>query len=171
MEASCAPAVLTSQLTRVHCSRPGFYTLFPAFPKTWSRPQTGCERCARMGCSFSSFCENSFIGNADPVTLSRLSFPTEPGGSFMPKYVIEREIPGAGDLTPEQLKGISQTSCNVLRKLGPEIQWIESYVTGDKIYCLYFAPNEQIIREHASQGGFPANRISQVKSIIDPTTS
>jgi hypothetical protein len=89
----------------------------------------------------------------------------------MPKYVIEREIPGAGDLTPEQLKGISQTSCNVLRKLGPEIQWIESYVTGDKIYCLYFAPNEQIIREHASQGGFPANRISQVKSIIDPTTS
>ena len=89
----------------------------------------------------------------------------------MPKYVIEREIPGAGDLTPEQLKGISQTSCNVLRKLGPEIQWIESYVTGDKIYCLYFAPNEQIIREHANQGGFPANRISQVKSIIDPTTS
>jgi hypothetical protein len=89
----------------------------------------------------------------------------------MPKYVIEREIPGAGDLTPEQLKSISQTSCNVLRKLGPEIQWVESYVTGDKIYCIYLAPNEQLIREHASQGGFPANRISQVKTVIDPTTS
>jgi Protein of unknown function (DUF4242) len=89
----------------------------------------------------------------------------------MPKYVIEREIPGAGDLTPEQLKGISQTSCNVLRKLGPEIQWIHSYVTADKIYCVYHAPNEQLIREHASQGGFPANRISQVKTVIDPSTS
>jgi hypothetical protein len=89
----------------------------------------------------------------------------------MPKYVIEREIPGAGDLTPEQLKGISQTSCSVLRRLGPEIQWIESYVTADRIYCIYHAPNEQLIREHASQGGFPANRISQVKTIIDPTTS
>jgi hypothetical protein len=89
----------------------------------------------------------------------------------MPKYVIEREIPGAGDLTPEQLKGISQTSCNVLRKLGPEIQWIHSYVTGDKIYCVYHAPNEQLVREHASQGGFPANRISQVKTIIDHSTS
>jgi Protein of unknown function (DUF4242) len=89
----------------------------------------------------------------------------------MPKYVIEREIPGAGDLTPEQLKGISQTSCNVLRKLGPEIQWIHSYVTADKIYCVYHAPNEQLVREHASQGGFPANRISQVKAVIDPSTS
>ncbi len=89
----------------------------------------------------------------------------------MPKYVIEREIPGAGDLTPEQLKGISQTSCNVLRKLGSEIQWIHSYVTGDKIYCVYHAANEQLVREHASQGGFPANRISQVKTVIDPSTS
>ena len=89
----------------------------------------------------------------------------------MPKYVIEREIPGAGDLTPEQLKAISQTSCGVLRKFGPEIQWIHSYVTGDKIYCVYHAANEQLVREHASQGGFPANPVSQVKSIIDPSTS
>ena len=89
----------------------------------------------------------------------------------MPKYVIEREIPGAGDLTPEQLHGISQTSCGVLRNLGPAIQWVQSYVTGDKIYCVYNAPNEEMIREHASQGGFPANRISEVKHIIDPTTA
>jgi hypothetical protein len=89
----------------------------------------------------------------------------------MPKYVIEREIPGAGDLTAEQLQGVSQTSCNVLRNLGPEIQWVHSYVTGDKIYCVYIAPNEELIREHAAQGGFPANRISEVKTIIDPTTS
>lgn len=89
----------------------------------------------------------------------------------MPKYVIEREIPGAGDLTPEQLQGVSQTSCNVLRNLGPEIQWVQSYVTGDKIYCVYIAPSEDLIREHAAQGGFPANRISEVKTIIDPTTS
>ncbi len=89
----------------------------------------------------------------------------------MPKYVIEREIPGAGKLTPQQLQGISQTSCGVLRKLGPEIQWVQSYVTADKIYCVYIAPNEAIIREHASQGGFPANRISEICSIIDPTTS
>jgi hypothetical protein len=89
----------------------------------------------------------------------------------MPKYVIEREIPGAGDLTPEQLKGISQTSCGVLRKLGPEIQWIQSYVTGDRIYCIYYAANEQLVREHAKQGGFPANRVSEIKTIIDPTTA
>ena len=89
----------------------------------------------------------------------------------MPKYVIEREVPGAGKLTPEQLQAISQTSCGVLRNLGPEIQWVHSYVTGDKIYCIYNAPNEQIIREHASQGGFPANSISRVTSIIDPTTA
>ena len=89
----------------------------------------------------------------------------------MPKYVIEREIPGAGDLTAEQLQGVSQTSCNVLRNLGPEIQWVQSYVTGDKIYCVYIAPSEDLIREHAAQGGFPANRISEVRTIIDPTTS
>jgi hypothetical protein len=89
----------------------------------------------------------------------------------MPKYVIEREIPGAGKLTAEQLTAISQTSCGVLRKLGPEIQWVHSYVTGDKVYCIYNAPNEAIIREHASLGGFPANSIAEVKSIIDPTTA
>jgi hypothetical protein len=89
----------------------------------------------------------------------------------MPKYVIERELPGAGQLTRQQLQAISQKSCGVLRKLGPEIQWVHSYVTQDKIYCIYNAPNEQLIREHASQGGFPANRISEVKAVIDPTTS
>ena len=89
----------------------------------------------------------------------------------MPKYIIEREIPGAGNLTGEQLQGISQKSCHVLRKWGPEIQWVESYVTDAKVYCVYIAPNEEIIREHAKQGGFPANRISEVKQVIDPTTA
>ncbi len=89
----------------------------------------------------------------------------------MPKYVIEREIPGAGALSPDQLQAISQTSCGVLSKLGPEIQWVHSYVTGDKIYCIYIAPNEQLVREHARQGGFPANSVAEVKSIIDPTTA
>ena len=89
----------------------------------------------------------------------------------MPKFVIEREIPGAGNLSSEQLQGISQTSCGVLRSLGPEIQWIQSYVTDDKIYCVYIAPDEETIRKHAQQGGFPANRISQVRTVIDPTTA
>ena len=89
----------------------------------------------------------------------------------MPKYVIEREIPGAGNMTPQDLQAVSQTSCGVLQKLGPQIQWLQSYVTGDKIYCVYIAPNEDLIREHASQGGFPANRISEIKAIIDPTTA
>jgi Protein of unknown function (DUF4242) len=89
----------------------------------------------------------------------------------MPKYVIEREVPGAGKMTPDQLTAISQTSCGVLRKLGSEIQWVNSYVTDDKIYCVYIAPNEEMIREHARQGGFPANRVSQVRSSIDPTTA
>ncbi len=89
----------------------------------------------------------------------------------MPKYVIERELPGAGSLTAEQLKSISQTSCGVLNKLGPSIQWNHSYVTDDKIYCVYIAPNEEMVREHATQGGFPANKISQVIEIIDPTTA
>ena len=89
----------------------------------------------------------------------------------MPKYVIERDLPNAGKLSPQQLQAISQKSCDVLRNLGPQIQWLHSYVTQDKIYCIYIAPNEKLIREHATQGGFPANRISEVKSIIDPTTS
>lgn len=89
----------------------------------------------------------------------------------MPKYVIEREIPGAGTLTPEQLKAISQTSCGVLDEMGPKIQWVHSYVTADKIYCIYNAPNEEMVREHAAQGGFPANSVSKVSAIIDPTTA
>jgi hypothetical protein len=89
----------------------------------------------------------------------------------MPKYVIERDLPGAGKLSPDQLRGVSQKSCSVLNKLGPEIQWIHSYVTADKIYCIYRAPNEDMIREHAKQGGFPANKISEVASIIEPTTA
>jgi hypothetical protein len=89
----------------------------------------------------------------------------------MPKFVIEREIPGAGTLTAEQLKAISQTSCGVLNKMGPEIQWVNSHVTDNKIYCVYIAPNEEMVREHAKQGGFPANSIHQVSAIIDPTTA
>ena len=89
----------------------------------------------------------------------------------MPKYVIEREIPGAGNLTAEQLKAISQTSCGVLSKMGSQIQWVHSYVTTDKIYCVYNAPNEEMVREHAKQGGFPANVVSRVSTIIDPTTA
>jgi hypothetical protein len=89
----------------------------------------------------------------------------------MPKYVIERELPGAGQLTPEQLQAVSQTSCGVLRNLGPGIQWVQSYVTDDKIYCVYIAPDEKLIREHASRGGFPANRISEIRTMIDPTTA
>ena len=89
----------------------------------------------------------------------------------MPKYVIEREIPGVGKSSPQDLQGISQKSCQVLRGLGPQIQWVQSYLTGDKIYCVYIAPSEELVREHAKQGGFPANRISEVKAVIDPTTS
>jgi hypothetical protein len=89
----------------------------------------------------------------------------------MPKYVIEREIPGAGNMSPQELQGASQKSCGVLRNLGPQIQWVHSYVTADKLYCVYIAPNEEMIREHAQQGGFPANRISEIKTMIDPTTA
>jgi cell division inhibitor SulA len=89
----------------------------------------------------------------------------------MPKYVIEREIPGAGKLSAQELKAISQTSCGVLQKLGPQIQWLQSYVTDDKIYCIYIAPSEEMVREHARQGGFPANRVSVVRELIDPTTA
>ena len=88
----------------------------------------------------------------------------------MPKYVIERGIPGAGKLSTQQLQAISQKSCSVLNKLGPQIQWLHSYVTDDKVYCVYIAPNPEMIRQHAQQGGFPANRISEVKTVIDPTT-
>jgi len=89
----------------------------------------------------------------------------------MPKYVIEREMPGAGQLSPEELCGASQNSCAVLQELGPEIQWVQSYVTDDKIYCVYIAQNDNLVRQHAQQAGFPANRVSEVKTIIDPTTA
>jgi hypothetical protein len=89
----------------------------------------------------------------------------------MPRYVIEREIPGAGKLSPGELKAISQKSCNVLSELGPRIQWVQSYVTDDKVYCVYVAPDEATVRKHAEMGGFPANKISRVRAIIDPTTS
>ena len=89
----------------------------------------------------------------------------------MPKFLIEREIPGAGGLTAEELQGISQKSCGVLREMGPQIQWVESYVTGDKVYCVYIAPDEAAVREHAARGGFPANRVSEIKRMIDPTTA
>ncbi|NOT67087.1 MAG: DUF4242 domain-containing protein [Methylophilaceae bacterium] len=89
----------------------------------------------------------------------------------MPKYIIERDIPNAGILSAQELQGISQKSCSILNKLGPTIQWLESYVTDDKVYCVYIAPDEATIKAHAEQGGFPANRISQIKTIIDPTTA
>jgi len=89
----------------------------------------------------------------------------------MPKFVIERELPGAGNLSADELQSISQTSCSILNELGPGIQWLQSFVTGDKIYCVYIAPNSELIEQHASQGGFPANVISEVKIVIDPTTA
>jgi uncharacterized protein DUF4242 len=89
----------------------------------------------------------------------------------MPKFVIEREIPQAGSLSSEQLQAISQKSCGILREMGPEIQWVESYVTDDRIYCVYVAPDEDAVRKHAQQGGFPANRISRIRMVIDPTTA
>lgn len=89
----------------------------------------------------------------------------------MPRYVIEREIPGAGALSSSELQAISQRSCSVLAELGPKIQWVQSYVTDDKVYCVYIAPSEEDVRKHAELGEFPANRISEVRSIIDPTSS
>jgi hypothetical protein len=89
----------------------------------------------------------------------------------MPKFVIERDLPGAGSLSEQDLNAISQKSCGVLRNMGPQIQWVHSYVTQDKIYCIYIAPDEKTVREHASQGGFPANRVSEIKTMIDPTTA
>jgi len=89
----------------------------------------------------------------------------------MPKYLIEREIPGAGKLSPQELQGVAQKSCGVLQRLGPQIQWVHSYVTGDKVYCVYVAPNEEMVRKHAAEGGFPATRISEIVGTIDPTTA
>jgi hypothetical protein len=109
-------------------------------------------------------CTNIETSSADTIR-------SEASSSNQNMYVIEREIPGAGDLTPDDLKGISQTSCGVLTKMGSEIQWLHSYVTGDKIYCVYTAPNEEMVREHANQGGFPANSVSLVSTVIDPSTA
>jgi hypothetical protein len=97
----------------------------------------------------------------------------EPGSrrTGMPRYVIERDLPGAGKLSTDELRGVSQKSCDVLQQMGPQIQWVESYVTADKIYCVYVAPNEEMIRQHATKGGFPANKISEVKAVIGPTTA
>lgn len=89
----------------------------------------------------------------------------------MPKFLIEREIPGAGKLSPQELQAIAHKSCGVLKKMGPQIQWVESYVTDDKVYCVYVAPSEAAVREHARDGGFPANRVSRIRSVIDPTTA
>jgi hypothetical protein len=89
----------------------------------------------------------------------------------MPKFLIEREIPNAGKLTPQELQAISEKSCSVLQRLGPQIQWVHSYVTGDKVYCVYVAPNADLVRKHAQEGGFPANRISEIVGTIDPTTA
>jgi hypothetical protein len=89
----------------------------------------------------------------------------------MPKYVIERQIPGAGNIPPDQLQAISQKSCGVLRNLGPQIQWVQSYVTDDKIYCIYIAPDRDTVLEHARQGGFPADSVAEVRTVIDPTTA
>jgi hypothetical protein len=89
----------------------------------------------------------------------------------MPKYVIEREIPGAGNIPPQDLQAISQKSCSVLNELGPKIQWVQSYVTDNKIYCVYIAPNKEMVMEHAQKGGFPANSVAEVKTMIDPTTA
>ena len=89
----------------------------------------------------------------------------------MPKYLIEREIPGAGDLSADQLQGVAQKSCGVLQKMGPKIQWVQSYVTNNKVYCVYIAPDAEMVREHAREGGFPANSVSEIKEVIDPTTA
>jgi hypothetical protein len=105
------------------------------------------------------------------VVLASWNIRKQKGGITMPKFVIERDIPGAGKLSPQQLQAISQKSCGVLQSMGPRIQWVQSYVTDDRIYCVYIAPDEDTVRQHAQQGGFPANRISQIRSVIDPTTS
>ncbi|MGH8656538.1 MAG: DUF4242 domain-containing protein [Gammaproteobacteria bacterium] len=89
----------------------------------------------------------------------------------MPKYVIERELPNAGKLSAQELQAISRKSCGVLNRIGPQIQWVQSYVTGDKVYCVYIAPSEEMIRQHAREGGFPAKRVSEIKAVIDPTTA
>ena len=113
-----------------------------------------------------------FLGHtASAQTNVKNEISSSTKANEMKTYLIEREIPGADKLTPDQLRAISQKSCAVLKEMGPSIQWVHSYVTNDKIYCVYIAPNEEMVREHAKQGGFPANLVSEVSTIIDPTTS
>lgn len=119
---------------------------------------------------FHTYLPTSNLGIREARKL-KIDFQTKIRRIAMPKYVIERELSGAGKLSAQELQGISQKSCGVLNEMGPQIQWVQSYVTDDKIYCLYIAPNEEMVREHAQKGGFPANRISEVKSVIDPTTA
>jgi len=112
------------------------------------------------------------VWDDESQAIDRLIHETNPREvSNMPRFVIERELPGAGKLSPQELHGIAQKSCNVLMEMGPQIQWVHSYVTDDKIYCVYFAPSEEAVREHARRGGFPVNRVSQVRSIIDPSSA
>jgi len=118
------------------------------------------------------------VVNPKPETRNEASnasllffLPTNPYRPIMPKYLIEREVPNAGDMSAEDLRVISQTSCSVLQEMGPQIQWQQSFVAGDKIYCVYIAPNEDAIREHAEKGGFPANTVTKVDAVIDPTTA
>jgi hypothetical protein len=141
----------------------------------------GCEDAAGNSLAFDFFIRPNIprarsIGYFLPHRLKSLPGREQSGaanqsGEKMPKYVIERDIPAVGDVTPEQVLAISQKSCSVLNNLGPKIQWLHSYVTQDKIYCVYIAPNEEMVREHARQGGFPANRVSEVKLVIDPTSA
>ena len=112
-----------------------------------------------------------FAGYASAAQTTASNISTTTKTTSMKTYLIERDIPGAGKLTPEQLKAISQKSCGVLKEMGPQIQWIQSYVTGDKIFCVYKAENEELIREHAKKGGFPANKITEVSSEISPATA
>ena len=112
-----------------------------------------------------------FAGYASIAQTTTASNNSTTKTSTMKTYLIERDIPGAGKLTPEQLKGISQKSCSVLKEMGPQIQWIQSYVTGDKIFCVYKAESEELVREHAKKGGFPANKITEVSTEISPATA
>src|SRR5262249_38061696 len=122
-----------------------------------------------LGASTENLSEWARLGRV--TAIQSLANTTAKKGDEMPKYLIEREIPGAGKLTPQDLAAISQKSCGGLQQMGPQIQWVQSYVTGDKIYCVYIAPSEEAVREHAQKGGFPANRISQITKVIDPTTA
>jgi hypothetical protein len=130
-----------------------------------------------LQCDPASECQLATILCSHPVARKRITVIGRVSARLtneeiaMPKYVIERDIPGAGTLTPSELQDISRKSCAVLEEMGPQTQWVQSYVTGDKIYCVYIAPNEAAVREHAQRGGFPANRISQVTTTIDPTTA